>query len=484
MRRKNLIIAIAAVVLLSAGIAALTLWPQGEPESNQQDIPPPEEIVRADLVNIALDEVASVIFTPRYGAHYSLLKETTDNGSFELKLDADDPVFPGERSRLNAVFLGAISLTNVAVIAENATDDELNMFGLNDPVLTWEINRTDGSSERFMLGAEQVVGTGRFARSEGSREIVILTERQSSLLLITLEDMYDLTFIPHSILERAESIMDIFDHILIEREDTVLEFYRRTDEEVFLTLGAARYQMLQPIVGDASDHMVQTSLLEDFIQIMPSSVEAKRPTDLSIFGLDTPSRLTLSSESWERTLLIGNRNADGTGTYVMIEGYDAVLLDRAGEYLFLNIQPAILRARLLWLHNIVDVGFVTFELEDETRVLRLEHDRENDSLTGFLDDVEISETNARRLYISALSIMQSGITQEQVPLGASPNYTVTLHMLDGSSETMELYALYHSQFLIVKNGENTGFFITRMALQNALLDRFAIVDRGDELPMT
>jgi hypothetical protein len=130
------------------------------------------------------------------------------------------------------------------------------------------------------------------------------------------------------------------------------------------------------------------------------------------------------------------------------------------------------------------VDFVSFELEDETRVLRFEHDRENETLTGFLDDVEISETNARRLYVAALHILQGGTTQEQIPAGVSPNHTVTIHLADGRRDTMELYALNYSQFLIVRNGENTGFFITRMALQSALLSRFEIVDRGDEIPMT
>jgi len=484
MRRRNLIIAVAAVVLLSAGIAALTFWPQGEPEESQQDIPqPPDPATRIDFVDIPLDEIEYIRFTPRDGVHHNLLRDVHSE-EFNLTLGADDPIFPGDNSLLNSVFLGATSLRSVAVIAENANDEELRMFGFDDPALTWEIARIDGSFERFQLGSEQVVGTGRFARSEGSREVVVLNERQSSLLLLSLEDLYDLNFVPHSVFVGAETIMDVFDHILLERQDTVIEFYRRTDEQFITMFGSSRYQMLQPIVGDANDHMVQTAFLEDVLQIMPSSVESARPTDLSVFGLDTPSRLTLTAGDWERTLLVGNRNAEGTGTYVMIEGYDAVLLDREGAYLFINIDPGTLRARLIWLHNIVEVDFITFELENETRVLRFDHDHENDSLTGFLDDIEISETNARRLYVATLSIMQSGITQEQIPTGILPDYTVTMHLLDGSEDTMELYALNHSQFLIVRNGESTGFFITRRALQDALLGRFEIIDRGDEIPMT
>jgi len=488
MRRKTLIISIVAIVLLSAGIAALTFWPQGEPGDTAQGTPPmPDAAARVDLVNMAVEDVESIFFTPLSeeadGAPFWLRREVSDEG-FDVVLEADDPIFPGDISRMTAVFTGAISLRNMAVAAENADDEQLQMFGLVSPVMVWNIVRTDGSYERFHLGAEQVVGTGRFARREGSREVVIIPDRQSRLLASSLEELYDITFVPHYVLIDAEAMTHVFDRILLERQDTVIELYRMPPEQhMAAPMGTSMFQMVQPTVGNASDHMVQVAFLEDAINIRPSSVEAVRPTDLSEFGLDTPVRFTLTAGDWERTLLIGNRNADRTGTYVMIEGYDAVLLEREGTYMLLTIDPGVLRARLVWLHNIVDVDSVIFRLEGETRVLRFEHDRENDSLTGFLDDAEISEINARRLYIAALRIIQSGSTDEPIP-DAQPDYVITINLLDGDADTLELYALNHSQFLIVQNGENTGFFITRMELHDALVSRFEIVDRGDELPIS
>jgi len=488
MRRKTLIISIVALVLLSAGIAALTFWPQGELEDTTQDTPPmPDVAARVDFVNMAIEDVEAIFFSPLTeeadGESFWLRRNMLAEG-FELTLEADDPIFPGDISRMTAVFNSAISLRNMAVVAENADDEQLQMFGLTSPVMAWHIVCTDGSYEIFHLGAEQVVGTGRFARREGSREVVIIPDRQSTLLASSLKDIYDITFVPDYVLIGAEAMAHVFDRILLERQDTVIELYRvPLEQHAALQVGAPLFQMVQPTVGDANDHMVQVAFLEDAINMMPSNVEAVRPTDLSKFGLDTPARLTLTAGDWERTLLIGNRNADRTGTYVMIEGYDAVLLEREGSYMMLTIDPVVLRARLVWLHNIVDVDNVIFRLEGETRVLRFEHNREDDSLTGFLDDVEISETNARRLYIAALRIMQSGSTTEPIP-DAPPDYAITINLIDGNADTLELYALNHSQFLIVQNGENTGLFITRMALHEAMVSRFEIIDRGEDLPMS
>jgi len=484
MRRKNLIISIVALVIVSAGIAALSLWPQDEIGNDAETISPPvDETSRIDLVRVDQDEVAAVHFTPQDGAEFSLIRDLHGEG-FVLALHAEDPIFPGDTALMRSAFNMAISLTNITVVAENADDEQLEMFGLIEPVLTWRVELIDGTAETFMVGAAQVAGTGRFARSEDSREVTVLTERQSTLLLSTLEDMYDITFVPDFIFEGTESIIEAFDHILLERQDGVIEFHRLSREEQLLSpLGTSMFQMLQPTVGDASDHMVQLAFLDDALEIAPSRVEAVRPADLAPFGLDAPARLTFTAGDWERTLLVGNRNAEGTGRYVMIEGYDAVLLESFGEYLFLGIDPGILRARLIWLNHITEIDYITFTLEDETRILRFEHDVENDSLAGFLDEVEISETNARRLYMAVLRILQSGTTDEQIPSGA-PDYTITIHLLDGGVDIMELYALSHAEFLIVRNGENTGFFITRLALHDTLISRFEIIDRGGELPAT
>ncbi|MCL2248137.1 MAG: DUF4340 domain-containing protein [Oscillospiraceae bacterium] len=485
MRRKTLIISIIAVVLLSAGIAMLMFLPQGEPEDAQPELPAVEQTTRIDLIGLTRDEVLRVTFVPQEGATYSLINDTQDD-VFSVFLDAADPIFSGNSSLMQSVWSNAISLRNVPVIAENADDEELQNFGLVEPVLTWHVEKADGSAESFMLGAAQVAGTGRFARSENSRDVVILNAHQSAMLMNTLEDMYDITIVPDEILFRAESLMHVFDRIVLERPDTLIKLNRLTiEEQLALPLGTAMFQMIEPTSGDANDHTVQTIFLEDIIEIEPSSVVEVRPADLSQYGLDNPSRLTLVSYDWETTLLIGNRNEEGTGTYVMIEGYDAVLLDEVGEYLFLGVDPVMLRGRLVWLHNINYVDSVAFDLEGETRMLRLEHDFENESLTGFLDDVEIGDANARRLYIGALRVIQDGSSDEPVPHHTvPPNYTITINMLDGTTDMLQLFALNPSQFLIVQNGESTGFFITRMTLQDVLLSRFDMLDRGEDLPMS
>jgi hypothetical protein len=464
-------------VVLAAGIAALSLWPEPGPE--QLEPPPVWTAETADLIRETQDNIDRIQFTPAGEAPYTIRRNPTDG---EFTLDSAGMVFEGNPSMMRTIFSTAVSLTNLNVVTTQADDGQLSMFGFDAPVMTWRVYRTDGTVSGFMLGTQQVAGQGFYAREENSREVVLVSQWQSGSLTKVVEDIYNLSFFPQEIFFGAETVMDVFDIVLIEKEDEVVELHRRPNEVLFeMGLGTSRYKMLQPLESDCNDYIIENSILDNIITIEPESVEAKHPADLSVYGLDSPVRLTLSAQDWSKTLLIGRHDIERGGRYVMIEGYDAVLFDPSGDYSFLNISTSQLRARIIWIHNIVEVASVEFELEGVKRVLEFEHDHENQSLEGWLDGAEISEVNARRLYIGILSITQTDETDAQIP-NAPPVYNVTIRFLDGSSETIDLYYLNDTQFLIVHNGVNTGFFITRMTLQRGLLNRFDILDRGEDLP--
>ena len=137
----------------------------------------------------------------------------------------------------------------------------------------------------------------------------------------------------------------------------------------------------------------------------------------------------------------------------MIEGHDAVLYDLNNDYSVLQIESSRLRSQLMWLVDITTVSSVTFNLDGKVRTLTFEHDPEENSLRGWLDNKELSEKNARRLYIGALSITQAGETDAAIPVNP-PVYSITLHMETGNNEVLELYQINDSQFLIVINGDH------------------------------
>jgi len=483
MRRSYIIIGIIVVVVLAAGIAALYLWP--EPAAEQE--PDDDTIVAADdnneLINETRDDVSRIDFTPLEGAPYSISFDVEEK---EYEFETADAVFPGSESVMRSIYASATTLINLTRVIDEADDEQLDMFGFNEPVMIIKVNLIDETYRIIEVGGMQVAGRARYARLQNSREIFLLSERHSTLLTQGVNEVYDISFIPLSIFPDIETLVFGIDLIHLETGDEIFEIRKRSEEELIEGgLGTSAYQIMQPLVAEGNDYMIQNTIMENVFMISPESIESIRPQDLTIYGLDEPSRLTLESELWSGTLLVGARDIERDGRFIMIEGHDAVLFDSTGDYSFLNINISRLRSSLIWLHSISDISFVSFDLEGTTRVLRMEHYMDEDDkerVRGWLDDVEISETNARRLYMSALSVTQTGETNENIPAGASPAYSISMHKTDGSVHTMELYSLNESQFLIAHNGTSTGFLITRMSLQQNLLGRFEILDAGGDLP--
>ncbi|MCL2003436.1 MAG: DUF4340 domain-containing protein [Oscillospiraceae bacterium] len=473
-RPAALFIAVAVVAALIAGIAALSLWPESPPQTSPPPPQPSPEL--GELIRETPENVPGVSFYPSGGTPYTV-SHNADSGDYAL--EAPETLFPGKESSLRLAYRAAISLTGLTRIAENADDAALALFGLDAPVMEWSVRLADGTSVDLMAGAQPAAGQGRYARRRDSREVFILSDSQASPLLQTLEDLYDISFFPSSL---GDLEWDNIEYLTLEEADRTIELRKRSDEELTDALpGVFQYQILQPFVGEVTGEAAQAVLFDHILSIAPGGIEAAAPADLSVYGLDSPDRLTVTADGWTGTLLIGRRDAERGGRYVMIEGYDAVLFDPDGNYDFLGADPTRLRSQTVWLHNIVGVSSVTYELDGVTRVLRLEHNESEASLRGWLDDTELSESNARRLYMATLRISQNGGTDAAVPDGP-PVYRITIRFSDGSAETLELYRLNDSQFLIVLGGENTGLFTNRMALQQGFLSRFELLDQGEDLP--
>jgi len=487
MRRPVVIAVISAALLLIAGIIMITLFPENEANPETTPSPTPA-IVRefGDLIDVLHTDVDSVIMIPGGRTPYTLQLDHTHPEYWDIELVADDAIFPGMQTIMYAVFSYATSMTRLMRVAEDADNEQLALFGFDDPVLIWKVNLLDGSSKEFELGLRLFDGSGNYVRSTDSRDVYILDNEAVLFLTLEIEDLYDIFFFPYPPSDEENYTWELIGHFLLEKPDgTVIEVVRRTDEEWFdMPYGFSRFRLLEPFEGEGSAHVIQSILMEPVTHITPETVVAVRPADLSLYGLDTPARLTVSTAEWEGTLLIGNRNPELRGQYIMIEGFDAVLFDPHGTYGFLDMDPQQLRTQLTWVHHIEDVSSVVFELDGITRMLRIEHPApgSDDTLKGWLDDIELNETNTRRLFASAMRIMSTGDSTEPVP-DFSPVYRITMHFNFGGSQTLALYNIGESHYLMVLNNESLGVYTTRLQIQTNLLSRFEILDDGGDLPM-
>ena len=484
--RRTVIICASVVAALLTGILLMVLIPERSGEIEPVITPPPQE--QLSMYEVDLENLVAVNFKPGDNPDFTI---RIDKDIEEFVLEADKLIFPGNAYELQYVVFSAISLSNLTRVTENADDNQLTLFGLDTPRVVWQLEYLNGTTHELALGAELPAGEGSYVRSLNSRAVYIVGQVQASFLSKPLEELYNILFLPIPPSTEEEPTWDYITHVIMERPDQeILEFRRRNLEELSDSpVGTSTFKLVQPFETDCSTFMIQSLFLEAITYAVPQSVETVHPNDLSLYGLDNPVRLTvtipmeMARDDFVRTLLIGRYDSERNGMYVMIEGHDAVLfaprfnIGNNSNFDFMDVDPYQLRSRMIWLHNIADVLSVDFELDGVSRVLNLD---DNGEFKGTLDDMELSDDNARRLYTSALNIIASGSTEEAIP-DIPPQYSITINLKDGTSETVELYAITDSEYLIVHEGISTENYITRLALHQNLLNRFDILDAGGDL---
>jgi len=477
--RKKLIIYIAVVLVFAGGITAITFWPEAEDLSPSPS--PSASTGPTELIAESTDDITKVSYMPREGVPYAIRYDSDED---EYTLDAEGVVFPGRQSDMRSMFSYSIRLTYLTNVTEDATDFQLGAFGLDDPVMVWRVDKKDGTSVELMIGARQAAGIGSYARKVGSREVFLLNSTQSGFLTKSMEDFYDMTFFPYPASTEDNQTWYAISYCLIENNGDTIEINKRSDDEFAeLPMGSSIYYLTQPVACETNEYTLQKNMLEPITNIRPTRVIEAFPADLSPYGLDDPVKLTLACEDeWEGILYIGAHDEEQGGRYVMIDGYDAVLLDIYGDYSFLNVKYDYLRASLVWLYSIKTVDSITYELEGVTRILQYEHDDEEETLQAWLDGLELTESNGRRLYTGTLSVTQAGKVDMDIPAG-DPDFRITIHFRDGGSDVMELYQINEAQYLIVHGGVNEGLVINRITLRQNLLNRFDALDRGEDLQM-
>jgi hypothetical protein len=477
-RRNMTVILAVTAVLLIAGIILLSIAPK-------ELAPLPEMPDMGALLRAQDDEIVSINFFPRGGEPFTLFR---DGESGDLELDSrEELLFPAQPNLLSFLYRTAVRMDNLLRVEEHASDGQLAGFGLDDPEMVWRVNFADMTSIELAVGDLSAINRGRYVRRTDNNEIFLLQAVETFAFSMKLEDLYSKSFLPLSQAEGGTFSWVSINHVLIERNEGTIEFIRRSEEEMEnAAAGDSKYQLLRPVVAEASERAVEDLILTRLSMVSPDIIAEVNPQDLSVYGLDNPERVTVSEDGgWSGTLLIGKYDQalyEGVGgRYVMIEGTNAVLSHLQSDYPFLRVKYAELRSSMPWPRRVIsDVSTVTYNLGRNTRTLSFER---GESVYGRLDGKILSESNADRLFYATLSLTHHLESDAEIP-SAAPDYRITINFIGGGSDTMELYSLNETQLLMVFNGENQQVYLTRTDFKELLLDRFDMLDRGEDLPFS
>ena len=317
------------------------------------------------------------------------------------------------------------------------------------------------------MGDRSPLEDGYYGRVSGSRDVLLLSTYDVESFERGLYDFREKRLL-HEIGGDAEEYALTVRQLRLERHKAGTLALQRRELKKTDVSGldpVSPIELTEPVSCEGDEYAFVTRLVQKLFQLhsaSPTLVEDS-PKDLSPYGLDRPERLYLRDESGESALLIGKR--EGDSVYIMQEGIPCVFLVGAGMLDFFYIDYTEIMSRIFWIHNIEQVKELAVTLQGEQHILQTEHAASRFTLDG----QEVAEEPARKLFLSAISLMIAGTVEEE-PEGA-PAARLAVTYQDGSSYTLDLFPLNERHYSVHIDGRATGFYCNKKdveALKSAL----------------
>lgn len=462
---------ICAVVLLVFGIGAFSvmkLTPEKDPLGDDYEL----------TDNYSFD---AELLTTRNSRDVELVEFEIPNGeSFAIAFRVDEyktqigtmldtnPRFKYDQTKMLELCGYMGSLSSLATVGEGEDSE----FGLDSPQRIVTISYIDGEKATILVGDPLPVGTGVYVRREDDSTIYTVGESTTKLLMQDKNAYRDLTLF--NLIQNP----DLINYVSIIGGGEELCVIRKEKPEI---IGQVRidYELTSPIKADANPGTIYERFLDKICDIAPDKIVEDEPKDLGKYGLSNPTRLkftTLEEESV--SLLIGGKSENG-GRYIMLEGVPSVI-QTTKELDFLSADYIDLMSKLIWYHDINKVSEISYTLSDgKTHTLSLSSNGAD--LTGKYDGREISEQNARMMFVCSVQFTADGKYTSDMKYNPKAAVSMRLKFTDGKTTTLALYEINERQYAASVDGEKPFCYVAVGEL-NSLLEGFELLHEGKDLP--
>lgn len=177
MRVRGLLIAVAVLALLAAGV-----WWSNRAKKAEEAKPRPDEPPK--ILTLAEDQMRQIEIR-RKDEQPTVIRKN-DAGKWEmtapqaLRIDAD---------AVSSMTSTLASLNSDRLIEEKAQD--LTPYGLNSPALELQVSQKDGKTHRLLIGDETPTGGGYYARLDGDPRVFTIASWNKSSLDKNWKDLRD-----------------------------------------------------------------------------------------------------------------------------------------------------------------------------------------------------------------------------------------------------------------------------------------------------
>ncbi|GEM_PF-5901545 len=301
-RKRQVVIAFAAVAVLAAGYFVLRILPPKE------TAPPDTYIIQKSSEDLSYVTVA-------LPGEDAFTIDASGQGQDHVYTVRDYPEeFQFDRLQLEGTFSLVSNLKAEKTVEKSPAD--LSAYGLEKPAAVVDVSYKDGTSDEILVGDQTAFADGYYIMLEGGDTVYTVDIYSGDKLKKNLYFYRDEPLIP-SMAKPEEEI----NYIDLRKNGEEIEIKRDEKETA-----EPKFLVTKPREGEADGEYLQSNLFSPISALYTAgSVFLDMPQDLSAYGLSQgAARLTVSTKDGEYTILIGGTTEDKASYYVMREGSKTV----------------------------------------------------------------------------------------------------------------------------------------------------------------
>lgn len=421
-KKKNMITLLsllAVLLLLTAAYVAASKWKEKEEDTG--DAQDGEEGIL--LAGVETGKIGAIRVTSDLYS-YTL---TQKDGAWAVQGDAE---FPLDESAADAMAEALADFRASRLVLPDAAD--LSEYGLLEPVLTLEVEKTDGSRVELHIGDNSSADGGYYTCMAGSGDVYLVEAEVRDRFYLSQTQLMSLDTVPAFTAEEAVGLKvesDTYPSFTIK--DSTGELPDLTAMSLYSLALYGKYE--KPVRVDLTNF---ATLMENYTGITLGEAVSYRAGELAKYGLLKPAEAltvwyTKTGEDGEKqteefTIYFGSGTEDQSGVYVRLEGSNQVFVmpqETRESLLAADTFSAI--SVYTQMVNITTVAGLNISYGDTQRVFTLTHEtvERDDGTTATedhfavdgkaLDDDEESDA-FRDIYQAVIAVRLTG----ELPAGA------------------------------------------------------------------
>jgi hypothetical protein len=384
-----------------------------------------------------------------------------------------------KQSAVNDIAYTFASLYAERVIEEE-TPDDLESYGLKDPVVTAEATLKDGTKKVLYLGNKTATGT-YYLMAQDDPRVFEVWMNHGEHLMYTLADVRDMSLPEINIQE--------FTYFKMIHEGTrPIEIKVNDDQsEDEAQYGLGLWQMVQPYnepMGVDSEGFQK--ILESIPNISINEFVEDAPEDLGKYGLDEPASELVVKDNENTLHLYFGSDADEDKVYCKTADSDTVYTVNKAILEFMDTDPFSLVEKFAFIVNIDNVDKIVVEGGGKTHTLTLsrttkeaqEEGEEDEVVTTYnVDGQDVEEDPFKKYYQSLIGILVDAENDKEIE--EEPEVKTTFYLNKGGNREIHVnYVPYNDEFYAVFRSGKAEFVVHRGQVEKMLEDLEALI-RGD-----